>query len=85
MFLVFSQHLVISHKTQMKEPSELKRESSRILQIPFLPLEDDCMCHYGKKYFIGILQALQENATITKACIINTKGEGEKGLVLIPK
>lgn len=41
------------------------------------------MCHYGKKCFIGILQALEENATITKAWIINTKGEGEKGLVLI--
>lgn len=41
------------------------------------------MCHYGKKYFIGILQALQENATITKAWIINMEGEGEKGLVLI--
>lgn len=40
------------------------------------------MCHYGKKYFIGILQALQENATITKAWIVNTEGEGEKGLVL---
>lgn len=41
------------------------------------------MCHYGKKYFIGILPALQENATLTKAWIINMKGEGEKRLVLI--
>lgn len=36
------------------------------------------MCHYGKKYFIGILQALQENDTITKAWIINMEGEGER-------
>lgn len=43
------------------------------------------MCHYGKKYFIGMLQALQQNATITKAWIINTKEEGEKDLVLIFK
>lgn len=43
------------------------------------------MCHYGKKYFIGILQALQENATITKAWIVNMKREREKALVLISK
>jgi len=43
------------------------------------------MCHYGKKHFIGILQVLQENATVTKAWIINMKEEAEKGLVLISK
>lgn len=43
------------------------------------------MCHYGKKYFIAILQALQEKATIKKVWIINTQQEEEKCLSLSVK